>query len=156
MEEWEIEEIAEKVVKRALEKRIAINGPTVTCYGWGWSETLSFWCSTRRIHIYLDFNNLLNLDKTICYRVEIADRAMPGKVLVKETNVFELYWQSVVRFLIDTAVFSEFELDGWVAKSLQDPWLPNPPYAKYFSDFGVWGDSFFANLRHQLAKQEKH
>jgi hypothetical protein len=157
MEEWEFEEIAESVVKRVLEKRLAIKGPTLTCYGLGWTETLSFWCGTRRIHIYLDFNILLNPDKTICYTIEIADGVIPGKVLVKETNDFELYWQSIARFLIDATVFSEFESEGWTeSKSPQDPWIPTPPSAKHSGDFGEWGDSFFANLRRQLANLENH
>jgi hypothetical protein len=125
------------IVQQSKAAGFVVHGPVETEYGWGWSETISFWNGNRRVHFYYNLHSVkdekygVNFQTDNDLTVEVAEiDGLDTPTRRGILSTLESAWQIVYSFLCQNMSVTELPDYQWKFDNLDhDKFIPHPPNA---------------------------
>jgi len=118
-----LDDLAAKLVDRARDARLKIEGPVSTDLGYGGAPVVTFWAGERRIHFSFGA-----VEGAVGVFVEVVDRGPESGARVGRVSTEDEAWRAVEAFLGRGKSLHRLPDLGWVGEEpMNDPYIPHPP-----------------------------
>lgn len=118
-----LDDLASKLVDRAKEARLKIDGPVSTDLGYGGPPIVTFWSGDRRMHFSFGAH-----EGAVSVLVEVVDRGAESGARVGRVSTEDDAWRAVEAFLGRGKSLHRLPDLGWVGEEpMNDAFIPHPP-----------------------------